>query len=83
MCAAVACEILDYADASKADLDSDGQLKGKCIMLDRFDVNRIWVSEPVLSLLPSPFLEVPGGEVIIYPGPGVFGDNAMDMVMQY
>jgi predicted amidohydrolase YtcJ len=83
VCTAVAVEILDYANALKADFDSDDQLKGKYIMLDRVDVHCIWVSESVLSLLPSPFPEVPGGEVIIDPGPGVFCDNAMDAVMQH
>jgi len=57
-------------------------LKGKYIMLDRVDVHCIWVSEAVLSLLPSPFPEIPGGEIITDPGPGVFCDNAMDLVMQ-
>jgi predicted amidohydrolase YtcJ len=52
-------------------------------MLDRVDVHCIWVSEAVLSLLPSPFPTIPGGEVITDPGPGVFCDNAMDLVMQY
>ncbi|KAG0634903.1 amidohydrolase family-domain-containing protein [Tuber brumale] len=36
--------------------------------------------EPVLNLLPKPFPEIPGGEVITNPGVGVFCDNAMDPV---
>jgi hypothetical protein len=58
-------------------------LKGKYIMLDRVDVHCIWVSEAVISLLPSPLPDVPGGEIVTDPGPGVFCDNAMDLVMQY
>lgn len=49
-------------------------------MLDRVDVHCIWVSEKVLSLLPSPLPIVPGGEI---PAEGVFCDNAMDIVMKY
>ncbi|KIW01427.1 hypothetical protein, variant [Verruconis gallopava] len=52
-------------------------------MLDRVDVHCVWVSSAVLELLPSPFPDVPGGDVIRNPGPGVFCDNAMDVVMQY
>lgn len=49
-------------------------------MLDRVDVHCIWVSEKVLSLLPKPLPQVPGGEI---PAKGVFCDNAMDIVMAY
>lgn len=51
-------------------------------MLDRVDVHCIWVSTLVLALLPSPFPEIPGGEVVTDPGPGVFCDNAMDLIME-
>lgn len=47
-------------------------------MLDRVDVHCVWVSNKVLSLLPSPLPETPGGEI---PASGVFCDNAMDIVM--
>ena len=57
-------------------------MQGKYIMLDRIDVHCVWVSIAVLSLLPSPFPDIPGGDVIRDPGPGVFCDNAMDLVMQ-
>jgi len=67
---------------SKADLEADPRLKGKYIMLDRVDVHCIWVSASVLELLPKDIPQVPGGEIIIDPGPGVFCDNAMDLVMQ-
>jgi predicted amidohydrolase YtcJ len=67
----------------KADLDSSTNLAGKYIMLDRVDVHCIWVSSPVLSLLPTPFPVVPGGEIITDPGPGVFCDNAMDIVLEH
>ena len=46
-------------------------------MLDRIDVHCIWVSEAVLSLLPHPLPDIPGGEI---PVEGVFCDNAMDIV---
>lgn len=49
-------------------------------MLDRVDVHCIWVSEKVLTLLPSPLPDIPGGEI---PAKGVFCDNAMDIVMKY
>jgi predicted amidohydrolase YtcJ len=50
-------------------------------MLDRVDVHCIWVSQPVLSLLPDSIPDVPGGEIVRSPGMGVFCDNAMDMIM--
>lgn len=49
-------------------------------MLDRVDVHCVWVSEKVLSLLPNPLPDIPGGEV---PAKGVFCDNAMDIVLKY
>jgi predicted amidohydrolase YtcJ len=49
-------------------------------MLDRVDVHCIWVSNPVLDLLPSPLPDVPGGEI---PAKGVFCDNAMDIVLEH
>jgi predicted amidohydrolase YtcJ len=52
-------------------------------MLDRVDVHCIWVSSAVLELLPSPFPNIPGGEVITVPGPGVFCDNAQDLVIEH
>lgn len=67
----------------KADLDFSTNLAGKYIMLDRVDVHCIWVSSPVLELLPTPFPNIPGGEIITNPGPGVFCDNAMDIVLEH
>jgi predicted amidohydrolase YtcJ len=49
-------------------------------MLDRVDVHCIWISEKVLSLLPSPLPDVPGGEI---PAKGVFCDNAIAIVTKY
>lgn len=52
------------------------------MMLDRVDVHCVWVSSPVLSLLPTPLPESPpGGVVVTDPGPGVFCDNAMDEII--
>ncbi|KAF2494082.1 amidohydrolase 3 [Lophium mytilinum] len=65
------------------ELEDDDSIKGKYIMLDRVDVHCIWVSQAVLNLLPDPLPETPGGEVITAPGPGVFCDNAMDLVLKY
>jgi predicted amidohydrolase YtcJ len=50
-------------------------------MLDRIDVHCIWVSQPVLDLLPPDLPDVPGGEIIREPGMGVFCDKAMDLVI--
>ncbi|KAK1828138.1 hypothetical protein QBC39DRAFT_374948 [Podospora conica] len=67
---------------SAAMLDDDPRLRGKFMMLDRVDVHCTWVSPAVLSLLPSPLPpSVPGGEIVRHPGPGVFCDNAMDLVV--
>lgn len=52
-------------------------------MLDRIDVHCVWVSSSVLSLLPTPFPAIPGGEIITDPGPGVFCDNAMDIILEH
>ncbi|KAF2644553.1 amidohydrolase 3 [Massarina eburnea CBS 473.64] len=62
------------------DLEIDSNFKDLYVMLDRVDVHCIWVSEKVLSLLPEPLPNVPGGEI---PAKGVFCDNAMDIVMKY
>lgn len=51
------------------------------MMLDRIDVHCSWVSQSVLNLLPDEIPDVPGGDIIRDPGPGVFCDNAMDMIM--
>jgi predicted amidohydrolase YtcJ len=61
-------------------LEINDLFKDQYVMLDRVDVHCIWVSEKVLSLLPNPIPEVPGGEI---PAKGVFCDNAMDIVMKY
>lgn len=51
-------------------------------MLDRIDVHCAWVSSSVLSLLPFPLPWSPtGGEIVTNPGPGVFCDNAMPLVL--
>ncbi|KAI1091315.1 amidohydrolase family-domain-containing protein [Rostrohypoxylon terebratum] len=63
------------------DLAADKKLKNMYIMLDRVDVHCIWVSQPVLDLLPEHIPDIPGGQVVTDPGMGVFCDNAMDMVM--
>ncbi|KLU92096.1 amidohydrolase [Magnaporthiopsis poae ATCC 64411] len=61
--------------------DKEGKLKGLFIMVDRVDVHCSWVSRAVLDLLPADTpTEVPGGEIIKDPGPGVFCDNAIDLV---
>jgi len=53
-------------------------------MLDRIDVHCAWVSSSVLSLLPSPLPSAPtGGEIVLDPGPGVFCDNAMPLVLAH
>jgi predicted amidohydrolase YtcJ len=48
-------------------------------MLDRVDVHCIWVSNKVLSLLPTKIGDILGGEI---PAKGVFCDNAMDVVLE-
>lgn len=64
----------------KSDLEIDGTFKDLYVMLDRVDVHCIWVSEKVLSLLPTPLPNVPGGEI---PAKGVFCDNAIDIVTKF
>lgn len=71
------------ANVEKSNLEAEEKLRGKYIMLDRVDVHCIWVSEAVLQLLPDPFPDTPGGEVVTVPGMGVFCDNAMDLVMEH
>ena len=61
-------------------MEINNQFKDLYVMLDRVDVHCVWVSEKVLSLLPEPIPQVPGGET---PAKGVFCDNAMDIVMKY
>lgn len=63
----------------KKDLEINDKFKDLYVMLGRVDVHCIWVSDKVLSLLPNPIPQVPGGEV---PAKGVFCDNAMDLVMK-
>ncbi|KAL7923640.1 amidohydrolase family domain-containing protein [Trichoderma austrokoningii] len=62
------------------DIEQDDHLSGIFMMLDRIDVHCAWVSRAVLNLLPDEIPNIPGGEVIRDPGPGVFCDNAMDMI---
>ncbi|KAF2677382.1 amidohydrolase 3 [Lentithecium fluviatile CBS 122367] len=62
------------------DLEINDKFKDLYVMLDRVDVHCIWVSDKVLSLLPNPTPEVPGGEI---PADGVLCDNAIDLVMKY
>jgi predicted amidohydrolase YtcJ len=51
-------------------------------MLDRVDVHCVWTSQKVLDLLPEPLPDAPpGGVIVIDPGPGVFCDNAMDVII--
>lgn len=53
-------------------------------MVDRVDVHCVWVSRAVLELLPNPLPASPeGGEIVNDPGPGVFCDNAMEMVLMH
>ncbi|KAF2006292.1 amidohydrolase 3 [Amniculicola lignicola CBS 123094] len=63
-----------------SDLEINKEFKDQYVMLDRIDVHCVWVSNKVLSLLPSPLPKVEGGEI---PAKGVFCDNAMDIVMKY
>ncbi|KAL6819293.1 amidohydrolase family domain-containing protein [Trichoderma camerunense] len=63
------------------DIEQDDELRGIFMMLDRIDVHCSWVSKAVLNLLPEEIPDVPGGDIIRDPGPGVFCDNAMDMIM--
>jgi predicted amidohydrolase YtcJ len=51
------------------------------ILLHRTDLHCFWVSPPVLALLPSPLPAAPPGGSI--PTPGVFCDNAMDLILPF
>ncbi|QUC23070.1 uncharacterized protein UV8b_07311 [Ustilaginoidea virens] len=62
------------------DLELDPALKGAHVMLDRNDGHCIWVSKAVLDMLPGNMTDVPGGQIIRDPGPGVFCDAAMGPV---
>ncbi|KAG4443264.1 hypothetical protein IFR05_001208 [Cadophora sp. M221] len=64
------------------ELAEDPALADLYIMLDRVDVHCVLTSQKVLDLLPSPLPEAPpGGVVVTDPGPGVFCDNAMDVIV--
>ncbi|TAQ86172.1 hypothetical protein B7494_g5503 [Chlorociboria aeruginascens] len=65
-----------------SELGEDPELKDLYMMLDRVDVHCVWTSNAVLELLPTPLPEAPpGGVVVTEPGPGVFCDNAMDILI--
>ncbi|XWW93805.1 hypothetical protein V2A60_001742 [Cordyceps javanica] len=64
-----------------ADIEQDPALRGIYLFVDRIDGHCSLVSQAVLDLLPSPVPDVPGGEVVRDPGPGVFCDNALDMIL--
>ena len=64
------------------ELAADPALKDLYITLDRVDVHCVLVSQRVLDLLPNPMPEAPkGGVIVTNPGPGVFCDNAMDVIV--
>ncbi|CAI6334549.1 unnamed protein product [Periconia digitata] len=65
---------------SAIDLEINDKFRDLYVMLDRVDVHCIWVSKKVLSLLPNPLPEVPGGEI---PAEGIFCDNAMEIVLKH
>ena len=67
-------------DDHKGDLEIDGTFKDLYVMLDRVDVHCIWVSDKVLSLLPTEIGGIPGGEI---PARGIFCDNAMEIVLEH
>ncbi len=69
------------ADQLAGDGEDDDTLQGLYVMLDRVDGHCIWVSQAVLDLLPDELLDMPGGEIVREPGPGVFCDNAMSLVL--
>jgi predicted amidohydrolase YtcJ len=51
-------------------------------MLDRVDAHCVLTSQKVLDLLSNPLPAAPpGGVVVTDPGPGVFCDNAMDVII--
>ncbi|KAM3549533.1 hypothetical protein MY1884_008698 [Beauveria asiatica] len=64
-----------------ADIEQDPALGGIYLFVDRIDGHCSLVSQSVLDLLPNPVPDVPGGDVVRDPGPGVFCDNALDMIM--
>ncbi|KAM3497847.1 hypothetical protein MY10362_008816 [Beauveria mimosiformis] len=64
-----------------ADIEQDPALRGIYLFVDRIDGHCSLVSQSVLDLLPNPVPDVPGGDVVRDPGPGVFCDNALDMIM--
>ncbi|EGX96281.1 amidohydrolase 3 [Cordyceps militaris CM01] len=65
-----------------ADLEQDPALRGRYLFVDRIDGHCSLVSQAVLELLPRPLPDtVPGGEIVRDPGPGVFCDNALDMIL--
>ncbi|KAM3516095.1 hypothetical protein MY11210_000377 [Beauveria gryllotalpidicola] len=64
-----------------ADIEQDPALRGIYLFVDRIDGHCSLVSQSVLDLLPSPIPDVPGGDIVRDPGPGVFCDNALDMIM--
>ncbi|KAI1509488.1 Amidohydrolase [Pyrenophora tritici-repentis] len=72
-------DIFGANSMDESDLEISKDFKDLYVMLDRVDVHCIWVSEKVLSLLPSLLPDVPGGEI---PAKGIFCDNAMDIVME-
>ncbi|KAL2065671.1 hypothetical protein VTL71DRAFT_3341 [Oculimacula yallundae] len=64
------------------ELAEDPALANLYIALDRVDVHCVLTSQKVLDLLPNPLPEAPpGGVVVTDPGPGVFCDNAMDVII--
>ncbi|KAE9370588.1 hypothetical protein N431DRAFT_426953 [Stipitochalara longipes BDJ] len=64
------------------ELGADPSLSDLYIMLDRVDVHCVLTSQKVLDLLPNPLPEAPpGGVIVTDPGPGVFCDNAMDVII--
>ncbi|KAH8713034.1 putative amidohydrolase YtcJ [Beauveria bassiana] len=64
-----------------ADIEQDPALRGIYLFVDRIDGHCSLVSQSVLDLLPNPVPDIPGGDVVRDPGPGVFCDNALDMIM--
>ncbi|KAH7317692.1 amidohydrolase family-domain-containing protein [Rhexocercosporidium sp. MPI-PUGE-AT-0058] len=64
------------------ELAEDPALADLYIMLDRVDVHCVLTSQKVLDLLLKPLPEAPpGGVIVTDPGPGVFCDNAMDVIV--
>ena len=64
------------------ELSADPDLANLYILLDRVDLHCVWTSQKVLDLLSDPLPEAPpGGVVVTDPGPGVFCDDAMDVII--